>query len=273
MRADLHLHTRCSDGSLTPEIIIGEAVKSGLGLVAVTDHDCAAAIGGLRAAAEGTGVKTVAGVEISAYCGKTKFHTLGYAFDEQKLQPFLRELYESSLERAEDITRKLNAVGYDIDLDEVMAERYSGECPVHAENFARVMLRKGYISKSIDFYRKFIAVGKPAFSIVRRPTPEQAVEAIVAAGGLAVVAHPGRIWLEEEELEKKIENLTAVGLGGIEVYYTTHTEEKTVYYGRLADRLGLIKTGGSDTHHLDGSRAIGKLPFEADGRLLRRLNV
>lgn len=273
LTADMHIHTRFSDGELTPAEVVDCAASAGLGLIAVTDHDAVSANADVARLAGIKGIKTVTGIEVSAYDNRIKFHTLGYGIDEEKFAPFQRRLFESSFERAEDVIKKLNDCGFDLTMEEVLAERNSATAPVHGMHIARVMVKKGYVENYDLFFKKFLSYGKPAFSCIKRPTPKEACEAICAAGGLAVVAHPARIRMDAETLKDRIKGLIDCGLGGIEVYYTTHTKEQTAYYKQLAKKLGLMQTGGSDTHALGGSRKIGEPRFEPDKKLLKRLKI
>lgn len=273
MRADLHIHTINSDGLLTPEVIADEAKSVGVELVAVTDHDATQACDKILSLAKERGFRAVRGIEVSAYDGTVKFHTLGYGIDEKKFSAFEKKLFLSSLERTEEIIKKLNAINIPLTWEDINEQRYSLTAPVHGAHIARAMVARGFIESYAVYFKKFAAKNKPAFTVICRPSPEEAVRAITEAGGLAVVAHPGRIWLDDEALKAKIISLKDEGLGGIEVYYTTHTEEKTAYYKKLAEELSLLKTGGSDTHVLDGTRAIGLPPFYADGELLEKLKI
>lgn len=271
----MHIHTVHSDGTLTPQTVVDCAESAGLGLIAVTDHDTVSACAEVARLAKAKGIRTVTGIEVSAYDNGIKFHTLGYGVDEKKFAPFLKKLYDGSLERAEDIVLKLKKLGYGITLQEVLAERHSSDVPVHGAHIARAMVKKGFVESFEFFFKNLILRGKPAFSCVGRVTSEEAVRAISEAGGLAVLAHPGRIEADDGVLKSKIKSLALCGLGGIEVYYTTHTKEQTAYYENLAETLGLLKTGGSDTHTLGlgGRRTIGQPRFEPGAFLLKRLNI
>ncbi|MDE6667458.1 MAG: PHP domain-containing protein [Clostridia bacterium] len=275
MTADLHMHTVYSDGTLTPQTVVDCAESAGLGLFAVTDHDNVSAYAEVAYLAKSKGIKTVTGIEVSAYDNGIKFHTLGYGIDLEKFAPFQKKLYDGSLERAKDIVLKLNNLGFGISMEDVLAERYSSTVPVHGAHVARAMIKKGFVESFEAFFKNFLFRGKPAFSCIQRPTSEEAVRAICEAGGLAVLAHPGRIEADAETLKSKIESLALCGLGGIEVYYSTHTNEQTAYYENLAESLNLLKTGGSDTHTLGfgGRRVIGQPRFEPSAFLLKRLNV
>jgi len=273
MTADLHIHTVRSDGLLTPQTVVECAKTAGLRLIAVTDHDTMEACAELSLIAAQNGIKCVSGVEVSAYDETVKFHTLAYGADGEKFKPFLDELCKNSYLRAEDIIYKLSKVGVKITMEDVVAEKFSKTAPVHGMHIARAVVKKGYVNTAGDFFREYVDGGGAAFSCVGRPTPEETCEAIRFAGGLAVVAHPARIKMDERELALKIKKLIPCGLGGIEVYYTTHTKEQTAYYENLAETLNLLKTGGSDTHVQGGGRVIGQPRFEPDAQLLKRLKI
>ena len=273
LRADLHTHTVYSDGKLTPDKIVDFASGAGVRLIAVTDHDCMRACSELKTLAENRGLFAVNGIEVSAYDGDIKFHTLGYNIDEKRFAPFLKRLFDSSFERAEEIVFKLNGLGIKITMDDVDRQRYSLETPVHSMHIVCAAAEKGYAENIREFYKDYLECGKPAFSRIGRPSPAEAVEAIKAAGGVAVLAHPARIGMTALKLEEKIKSLKASGLDGIEVYYTTHTESEKAYYSELCGGLGLLKTGGSDTHTEDGGRKIGQPTFYAEPRLLEKLGI
>lgn len=273
IRADLHLHTAYSDGSLTPEYIVNNAISKGIKLVAVTDHDCMEGCNNFLAATRQKGLLAVSGAEISAYCGNVKFHTLGYGMDENKFRLFLDKLYKGSCVRAEEIISKLNKIGVEITLNDVNLCRFSLTAPIHVMHVANALVNRGYADTPFRAFGKYLAFGKPAFSSACRPTPEETVKEITAAGGFAVVAHPARIDLDGQALYDKIKSLKDSGLGGIEVYYSTHTNKETDYYNKLAKSLGLVVTGGSDTYHPVGNREIGKPEFFASPELLEKLKI
>ncbi|MDE7452970.1 MAG: PHP domain-containing protein [Clostridia bacterium] len=276
MRADLHVHTYYSDGLISPEEVAAAASAEGLNLVAVTDHDCILAYPELSAACNKKGIKAVQGIEVSAYEGLVKIHTLGYNLDVKNPQfkEFSKRLYDGALIRAEDIVNKLNKNSVFITLDEVLNYRHSPLSPVHAMHVARACAKKGYCNGSAEaFFFNYLAWGKPAFSNLCRPTPEEAVEVITACGGFSSLAHPARISMERGELLSLIKRMASCGLGGIEAVYSAHTEMETAYYKETASNLRLLVTGGSDTHYFGGSRKIGSPEFYADGELAARLGI
>lgn len=273
MRADLHIHSVSSDGLLLPSDIVGAAVAAHIGLVAVTDHDGMQSCAPLKKIAVSAGIRAVNGIEVSAYVGDIKFHVLGYGLDEAEITPFLKDLYEASLERAEEILQKFAAIGKPLTMEEVNEKRYSLTTPVHSVHIARAMISKGYVKDVPEFFRRFAGKGNPAYSPIGRPSPLKAVMEITAAGGFASVAHPGRIRMERDELAGILKSLKGEGLGGIEAYYTTHTVEETEYYKNLAAELSMLVTGGSDTHIFGAGREIGSPVFHAGDELLERLKI
>lgn len=275
MRADMHVHTFASDGLLTVEAVLGEAQKSGVNFVVITDHDTAYNTRKLKDFQNKSGVLSVSGIEISAYEGDVKLHTLGYNFNPEHpdFSAFLKRLFEGSFRRAEEISSKLKKVGVKLSVEEMERERANGEIPLHAMHIARAAVKKGYASNPFAFYANFLAYGTPAFTNLCRPAPEEAIEVINAAGGVASLAHPGRIDLDPTSQKKLISRLSLCGLYGIEAVYSTHTNQQTAYYKEIAKEFGLEITGGSDTHHTGGSRVIGKPFFEPSPSLLRTLKL
>lgn len=276
MRADLHLHTYYSDGLMSPADVVREAENNGVQLISITDHDCMLAYPEVFAIAEKAGVKVVAGIEVSAYFGDVKIHTLGYNIDPncQTFKDFYKELFEGSLKRADDIISKLNKNGVSVTLEEICASRFSLLSPVHGMHIARTCAKKGYGGgNEFTFYNKYLAWGNCAYSGICRPSPEKTVEIISACGGFSSLAHPGRIDMSAEELKDLVKKLTNCGLGGIEAVYSAHTVTETAYYKEMARTFGLTVTGGSDTHVTGRSRKVGTPQFFTDGSLAEKLGI
>lgn len=275
MTADLHIHTNASDGTLTPEEVVKTAAAAGLGLIAVTDHDTVINCGKLNTFAQNFNIKTVTGVEISAYDGGVKVHTLGYGFDlcDDGFANFLRRLATGSETRLCDILDKLGRAGVRLEVEEVLLQRAFKNAPVHAMHICRAAVKRGYAKDPFAFYKDYLAPGKAGFSEICRPTPEEAISFINAAGGIAVLAHPGRIELENGKLYALIERLAAAGLKGIEAVYSAHTACKTARFKEIAENLGLYVTGGSDTHFNGGTKRIGQPEFHPSDKLRQRLKI
>lgn len=275
MRADMHIHTTASDGLLSPEEVVKIACGYGLQIIAVTDHDTTFNTAKVNTLCKNAGITSVNGIEISAYDGNVKVHTLGYDFDvnDANFNAFLDELYENSLKRTEHIISKLNACGIRLTFEEAAAERFFEKTPIHVMHIARAAVKKRYAENPFSFYKRYLMPNAPAFSNICRPSPERAVQAINAAGGLAVIAHPGRVELPKSELHSLIARLVSAGLGGIEAVYSSHTALETAYFKEIAEEFGLMITGGSDTHFSGGNRAIGNPVFRPSEKLRHRLKI
>ncbi len=273
MFADLHVHSIYSDGRYAPEEICQRAISRGISLLSITDHDTLAGEEEKRASAKKYGVKYVTGWEISAYLHGEKMHVLGYgcALNEGYFR-FMRERTEAAYLRMEDSVKKLQALGVPVSKEQVLLERLMENSPVHTMHVARAVAKALSISDG-EAYLRYLAVGKEGHSDLGRPTPKQAIDCIHACGGIAILAHPGRIPLPVEEREKIIRSLAKEGLDGIEATYTTHTKEETAYFLRLTETLGLFSTGGSDTHYEEESHQIGFPRFTPSKPLLDRLGI
>lgn len=273
MRADLHIHTYYSDGKHSPAEAARMAKENGVALIAVTDHDSMEGLEEKRRAAAENGLLFVSGWEVSAYAG-CKVHVLGYHCQKNATyDAFLQERRVGALARAEDILRKANAyLGIHVTLEDALAEMAVKDSPLHTMHVVRAVAKRTQ-AQYRDLYAELFDVGKPAYSEIGRPSPFDAVEVIHATGGIAVLAHPGRIQKDETEKLQLIDGLTAHGLDGIEIIHSQHTPEETEYFRRYADDRGLCKTGGSDFHAEGSSRKIGLPLFEPDDRLLEALGL
>ncbi|MBQ9729267.1 MAG: PHP domain-containing protein [Clostridia bacterium] len=272
MRADLHVHSVFSDGHYTPEEIAKRAKKAGVELLSITDHDTLNGGAEKRAAAKKYGVNYLSGWEISAYEGEQKLHVLGYGCSETNSAylAFTQKRVQASYERVYDSVQKMRGAGIDISAEQVFDQREDPSAPVHSMHIARVIGKVVGISET-EAYVKYLAPTRIAHSGVGRPTPQEAIECIKQSGGFAVLAHPGRIWMDFEEREKTILRLVEMGLKGIEATYTTHTKQETEYFLSLAKKCGLLCTGGSDVHFEEETHKIGFPVFETSEELLKEL--
>lgn len=273
-RADLHTHTYFSDGLLSPSDAVTLAIRNGVQLLAVTDHDNMLGCAEVADVCRQRGILSVKALEVSAYLD-TKIHVLGYALDDTHpaYVAFAKRVYDGSWERAYDVLAKLKKAGVSVSLDDVLRERRCPQSPLHTMYIARACTRRGYASSAPRFYLDYLNQGKVGYSNVGRPTPQEAVQVITQCGGFASLAHPGRINMEKQEVVDLVNSLCEAGLGGIEAVYSAHTVDETAYYKELAKQKHLLVTGGSDTHVDGGNRAIGKPEFYAEDELLARLKI
>jgi len=274
MRADLHIHTRYSDGLHTPSEVAHMAREAGMDLVSFTDHDTLLDVGEKRAAAAECGLKYVVGWEISSYDADRKIHVLGYGCEEgTAYAAFEEERRRGAIVRAEDMIAKANAFfSLHVTLFDVEAEHFEKDAPLHTMHVVRAFAKRIGMDEG-EAYLSFFRSGKVAYSSLCRATPEEAIDVIHASRGIAVLAHPGRIELPPTEKKTLFDRLTAAGLDGIECRYTTHTVSETEAFQNYARGHGLLMTGGSDFHASDGKHRIGFPRFEPDERLLEALRI
>ncbi|MEW6448066.1 MAG: PHP domain-containing protein [Bacillota bacterium] len=238
---DLHVHTTASDGSETPEEVVARAVALGLGAIGITDHDTVGGIDSAQKAARGR-IVVVPGVEISTEEDDREVHILGYFIN--PLHPLisakLRELHRQRRERVTEIVRRLQAQGVSITIGEVEKLAHG---VVGRPHIAWILVEKGYASSIDEVFARWIGRGCPAYVPRARFAPAEAVLLIRKAGGAPVLAHPA-----VTKSEGLIERLKAVGLCGIEVDYPEHSKVQRAHLRGLAEKYGLIPTGGSDYH-------------------------
>lgn len=271
IRADLHMHSVYSDGLYTPDELCRRARFYGVEALSITDHDTMNGLEEKRAAAEKYGLQYVDGWEISAYEWDNKIHILGYGCARgEAYEAFMQQRVEAAKARAEERVKKLNGLGIGVTMEDVLACQADENSPLHTMHVARAVGQLLGIAESEAYYR-YLGRGKAAESTIGRPTPYEAIECIRASGGVAFLAHPGRIYLPEEELEKRICLLKDCGLDGIECHYSTHTALQTERYLAYAKKYDLRVSGGSDTHWEDGARSIGAPVFHITDELLSYL--
>ncbi len=272
-RADLHTHSVYSDGHYTPDELCRRAKFAGVEVLSITDHDTMNGLDEKRAAAKKYGLAYIDGWEISAYENDEKIHVLGYGCQRgSAYEAFMRERVEAALARAKERVKKLNALDIPVTVEEVLAMQADQSAPLHTMHVARAVAAHLGITEG-EAYMQYLGRGKVAESTIGRPTPFQAIDCIHASGGVAVLAHPGRIYMREEDQERLIRALKEYGLDGIECHYSTHTPKQTEYYLSLTERYGLLVTGGSDTHWEGGSRSIGAPLFFLSDELFARLQT
>jgi predicted metal-dependent phosphoesterase TrpH len=245
---DLHCHSTFSDGSLTPEQLIAEAAQIGLAALALTDHDTTAGLPRFLAAAAGTPVRAVPGVELSVDCSSGVMHMLGYwmDLDNSELVRQMEWIRDGRAMRNRAMFEKLNALGFAMTWDEVQG--FAGEDVVGRPHFAQVMLQKGYAKDKNEAFDKWLGDGKPGYADRPRLTAEVAVALIRQAGGVAVLAHPFSLRVGKEAMAALFLELAGVGLAGVECYYSEHSADLTKDYLEMAKRANLVPTGGSDFH-------------------------
>jgi len=280
---DLHIHSRASDGTLSPAEIIALASGLNLGAISITDHD---SIAGSREALlcgipDSLGFLT--GVEISAepppsYPGAGSIHILGYGFrlDDPELNRSLEKLQDSRRGRNPEIIARLNKLGIAIRIEEVEREAADGQ--PGRPHIAKLLIKKGVAKSMDDAFDRYLGNGRPAYVDKFRIEFSQAIELINAAGGIPVLAHPCLLELERaEQLEDLLQEMMSMGLKGLEVYYPLNSPQQTRQYSDLAARHRLLMTGGTDFHgdiqpeiQLGSGKGDFHVPFGLYEKLIER---
>jgi len=270
---DLHTHTDRSDGSTPPDELIQQAVREGLGALAIADHDTLAGYDAAAPVAADCGLELICAVELSTRPNEQRpdgkrersVHVLGYWLDAlptAEFREYLETQQQSRRKRNLDLVAKLQQLGVAITLED--AEVY-GRNQVGRPHFARVLLEKGYVANMQAAFDVYLADEAQAGVERDEPTLDEGIRRIRDGGGLASLAHPVRLPQRGAELERLVEELLPAGLEGIEVYHSEHTAADCEEYARIASRFGLIPTGGSD-YHGDNKPGI-KLASGKDGNV------
>ena len=249
-KVDLHIHSTASDGRLSPAEIVCKSAEAGLTVIALADHDTVDGIApALEAAKAFPWLKVIPSVEISTDIPKGEVHVLGYFIDytDCELQAALIRMRNSRQGRAQGMIAKLRNLGLPIEWQRV--QEIAGPGSIGRPHIAQAMLEKGYISSIKEAFTKYISREGPAYVEREKMTPVEAVELILRATGLPVLAHPFTV----NDPEAMVIELKGGGLVGIEAYYDGYTAEEVNRLVSLADRHSLIATGGSDYHGLDDS--------------------
>ena len=245
---DLHCHSSYSDGQLTPEQLVRRAAAHGVTHLAVTDHDTVAGLDEASASARAQQVSLITGVEISVTWERKNIHLVGLDFDPEypPLIELLRSLQSRRLERAEKIASKLARRGVESPLEQAM-QLATGPL-VSRVHFAHVLVAQGFANSFADAFKYYLGQGKPAYVTTNWATMAEAVNAIVAAGGLMVIAHPRRYRLSHSWMRRLLKEFRQAGGCGIEVITGSRRNGDTESATALALRYGLLGSIGSDFH-------------------------
>jgi len=252
---DLHLHTTASDGRCTPRELVERAARAGVAVMAVTDHDTTAAVAEVRVTALEHGIRTVSGVEITAVEDQHDIHVLGYFLDpgHEALGSFLRTQRAARVARVEAIGARLSALGVPIAVEPLVAYATAGNGrSLGRPQVARAMMDAGHVASVQEAFDRWLAHGRPGFVPREGASPEAVMRVIHDAGGIASLAHPGKLGLES-----RLKTLARAGLDAVEVFHPDHDATLVERYRVLARELGILMTGGSDFH---GDPAHGREP-------------
>lgn len=260
---DLHMHSTFSDGSLPVRDLIDHCLEQGLSAMAITDHDNIDAFEEGREYAESVGMELIPGVEISSSKDGSDIHILGYLFDHThlRLNQTLVDLQERRKVRAMEIVRRLEDHGVALNYDKVAARAQGGS--IGRAHIAAQLLEEEYVSTFQEAFNKYLGNGSDLMHEVDavKLSPEEAINLILEAGGIPVLAHPGKT--NRDDL---LELLVACGLMGIETYCHGQSMAASHRYREFARKHNLICSGGADFHvrRQDGRNSPGslKVPYK-----------
>ncbi len=267
-KADLHIHTLASDGADSVVQVLEASRREGLAAVAITDHDSVGSVAEAIALGPGYGVEVVPGIEISVDLGETEMHLLGYFIDyrDRELLARLVELRDTRSQRAARMLEILAGMGIPLDLEELLPGQITGS--VGRLHIALALVRAGHVRSPGEAFARYIGNDGPAYVPKLKLEVPEAMEMILKAGGVPVLAHPGQFNRDE-----MIPGLIDRGLAGLEVYYPSHSRFEVNHYLELARHYGLVATGGSDSHGLNKENvhiATATVPYSAVAELRTR---
>lgn len=249
LKVDLHCHSNVSDGVLAPAAVAQTARKAGVDVWALTDHDEVDGVAEARAAAQALGMQFVSGVEISITWAKETVHIVGLQIDETHagLCAGLAATRAGRDNRGRQIAAELAKAG--------IADAYEGALKfvgnpdlMSRTHFARYLVEQGVCASIPDVFKKYLSEGKPGYVPHRWATLEDAVGWIRAAGGIAVIAHPGRYKFNDMAQGVLFDEFKQLGGTAIEVVTGSHTPDQYPEYAELARRYGFLASRGTDFH-------------------------
>lgn len=268
---DLHIHTNFSDGVLTPQQVLEVAALKKLKGISITDHDTVDAIKICENLSHTYGIDFIPGVELSTEYKGSEIHMLGYYIDynNNELLEVLNVLQSQRFDRLNKMIDKINKLGYEISLVDVLELAGSDYNSLGRPHLARTLIKKGYFESMPEVFNKLLGAGMPGYVERFKFNVEDAIKTIKKFGGVPVLAHPGLIRNIDYKLEVLIDELVTYGLEGIEVYHTDQTNETSSFLTKMAYKHNLVITGGSDYHAPSPSRQLsigskGVLNFEVE---------
>jgi predicted metal-dependent phosphoesterase TrpH len=269
---DLHTHSTCSDGTNTIAENVALAQERSLAGIAITDHDTTDGYDEAVAAAEGTDLEIVTGIEFSAEYDGASLHVLAYWVDpsHQGLRDELQRLHDTRFRRGELMVERLQQLGYDLSFERVRA--IAGDDLIARPHVAQAMVEAGIVQNEKQAFDEYISDDGPAYVPKHALDPVDALALIRDAGGACVLAHPG-MWKGSGSVpDELIERMAEGGMVGLEVDHPDHDDEQRARYRAMAERLDLVPTGASDCHGARYGYRLGcdTTPAEVYGELRRR---
>lgn len=274
---DLHTHSTCSDGTLTPVELAHLAYEEGLCAVALTDHDTKKGASQFVKECEKLGIMGIEGVELSAEY-KKELHIVSLFASGEEFDSTVLRLQNGRGDRNLKMLELLRNEGFDITVDDIAAmNKEVTPKSFGRPHMARALVQKGYVKDFQEAFDKYLAQGKRCYLDRFRLSPKECIELIKHSGGIAVWAHPVYTVENEDELLNTVIQLKEYGLDAIECRYSRYTQEQTDMCMRVAKKAGVLMSGGSDFHgeHKPdvklGRVFGGRVPYEYLEKMMERL--
>jgi len=241
--ADLHIHTKFSDGALTVDQVLDIAERKQLSTISITDHDTLGAYPYVIKEAKKRGIEVIVGAELSCELNGKDIHILGYFLDieNKALNEALEEMREARFKRAKKMVENLNKSGIDLRFDTVL--RYAAGGAIGRPHIASALLHEEFVYSFKEAFDTYIGYDSPAYVDKLQLTPREVFSLIKGAGGVPILAHPG-----VTKVDELIPELIREGLAGLEVYHSEHSVSIRRHYAGICRKHHLLFTGGSDFH-------------------------
>ena len=263
---DLHVHSTCSDGTLSPTELVDYAIQKGLSAFALTDHDCVEGLDTILSYAKSlpNAPEIIPGIELSTDENGQEVHMVGLFIDHHnpEFNQYLQEFIESRTTRNKKMCHLLQEHGMNITYEELEAE-FPGAVLTRA-HYAKLLMKHGYVKSIKEAFERFLGDHCPCYVSREKITPVMAIDLIKKAGGLAILAHPILYHMSDARLDALVQKLKEAGLTGIEAIYSTYSPAEERQIRKLATKYDLLLSGGSDFHGenkpgLDLGTGYGKL--------------
>ncbi|MCX7139016.1 MAG: PHP domain-containing protein [Proteobacteria bacterium] len=259
---DLHSHSTCSDGTLTPDELVARAVKRGLAVLALTDHDDTSGLAPAHVAAQRLGLTLVNGVEISVTWRTQTLHIVGLGIDPANagLQAGLAATRGGRNVRADKIVAAFDALGIAGSQDGAREFAANTEM-ISRTHFARFLVKRGLVKDMKSAFKRYLGGGQPCFVPHQWASLDDAVKWINGSGGVAVIAHPGRYPLDTAQMRDLLAEFRDLGGAAIEVVSSSHKPQQYAVFAAHAREFGLAASSGSDFHSpAESYFDLGSLP-------------
>lgn len=245
---DLHTHTYFSDGTLSPAQLVALAQKEGIGVLALTDHNTVAGLPHFLQAGQGSGIELVPGIEFSTHYGEVELHIVAL-FVPESAYPAITQLMEEGERIKEqsnlDLLQALEKDGFLLDYDQVKA---MGKGRINRAHIASALTQAGYCASVKEAFSRLLNPSCGYYHPPRMPDSLRIIGFIRQFGGLSVLAHPYLSLKTQDRIEEFLQKAVPAGLMAMETEYSSHTPEQTLQARCIADRFGLLHSGGSDFH-------------------------